>query len=132
VRGSAHLGFATEPVDSGDVFLFHKTTNRGVYERALASRPDCDDVLLWNERGEITETAYANVALEIDGEWLTPPLDSGLLAGTMRGHLLDRGELRETVLMKDDVKRASRIAVINSVSKRAWPPPEAGNVVVVE
>ena len=56
------LGFATEPVDSNDVFLFHKTTNRAVYECALASRPDCGDVLLWNERGEITETAYANVA----------------------------------------------------------------------
>ena len=45
------VGLAPEPVDREDMFLYHKTTRRGVYERARAARPDLDDVLLWNEAG---------------------------------------------------------------------------------
>ncbi len=111
-------GFAREPVDSGNVFLFHKTTHRDMYEAAAASRPDCDDVLLWNRRGEITESTRANVVLELDGELLTPPVASGLLGGTFRGHLLAEGILREAVLTKEDVTRVKSIRLINSV--RRW------------
>ena len=111
------LGFAAEPVDDRNVFLFHKTTHRSVYEHAKASRPDCDDVLLWNQRGEITESTTANVLLNIGGEWLTPPVGSGLLPGAMRAHLLERGEIRETVLTKADLPRAASVALINSVRK---------------
>jgi len=111
------LGFAAEPVDDRNVFLFHKTTHRSVYEHAKASHPDCDDVLLWNQRGEITESTRANVLLNIGGEWLTPPVSSGLLPGAMRAHLLERGEIRETVLTKADLSRAASVALINSVRK---------------
>ena len=111
------LGFAAEPVDDADVFLYHKTTRREVYEHARASRPDCDDVLLWNQREEITETTATNVVLDLDGECLTPPVGSGLLAGTMRGRLLACGEIREAVLTKADVSRAKSIRLINSVRK---------------
>src|SRR5207237_874080 len=45
---------AAAAVDPADPFLFHKTTNRAVYE--AARRPDCDDVILWNGRGEVTES----------------------------------------------------------------------------
>ena len=49
-----------------DDFLYHKTTNRAVYERAR--RPDCDDVILWNPAGEVTETTIANLVVEdVDG-----------------------------------------------------------------
>ena len=43
-------------VRSYDEFLRHKTTRRDVFERALAAHPEAQDVLLWNERREITET----------------------------------------------------------------------------
>lgn len=112
------LDFAAEPVDDRDVFLYHKTTHRAVYERARASRPDCDDVLLWNARGEITETTTANVILEIDGRLWTPPVSSGLLGGTMRASLLADGAIQERVLTKADVARAGSIRLINSV--RQW------------
>ncbi|MEJ2546074.1 MAG: aminodeoxychorismate synthase component I, partial [Calditrichaceae bacterium] len=46
---------AKKPIDSNDVFLFHKTTHRSVYDQARAECPDCDEVLLFNEKGEITE-----------------------------------------------------------------------------
>ncbi|NOZ50733.1 MAG: aminodeoxychorismate synthase component I [Chloroflexi bacterium] len=114
------VGWARQAIDSGDAFLFHKTTRRAVYTQALAARPDCDDVLLTNERGEISETCTANIVLKLDGEWLTPPVASGLLAGTLRQELLARGTLREQVLMPADLRRATEIYAINSV--RGWMP----------
>jgi para-aminobenzoate synthetase/4-amino-4-deoxychorismate lyase len=112
------LGLAIAPVDREDVFLYHKTTRREIYSTARDARPDCDDVLLWNEQGEITETCIANVAVRLDGELVTPPVDCGLLAGTLRAELLDAGVLRERVLRIEDLARGEAMFVFNSV--RGW------------
>jgi para-aminobenzoate synthetase / 4-amino-4-deoxychorismate lyase len=104
-------------VNSSDIFLFHKTTNRKVYEEARASCTDCDDVLLWNERGELTESTIANLVVELDGKRITPPLESGLLAGTFRRALLESGEIQEQTIQLDDLKRCTQIFLINSVRK---------------
>ncbi|MEE4273567.1 MAG: aminotransferase class IV, partial [Thermoanaerobaculales bacterium] len=94
-----------------------KTTNREVYERARASRPDCDDVLLWNERGEVTESTIANLVARIDGELVTPPVSSGLLAGTYRDELLSRGEIAERVIRIEELKETEALYLINSVQR---------------
>ena len=77
-----------------------------------------DEVLLWNERGEVTEATIASLVAEIDGERVTPPVASGLLPGTLRAELLEAGALGERVLLKDDVRRAARLWLINSL--RGW------------
>jgi para-aminobenzoate synthetase/4-amino-4-deoxychorismate lyase len=112
------VGLATQPVDTGEVFLYHKTTQRQVYEAARSSRPDCDDVLLWNQRGELTESCLANLVIELDGQLITPPVACGLLAGTMRAELLATGVIREGVVPVDALARASRVILVNSV--RGW------------
>jgi para-aminobenzoate synthetase/4-amino-4-deoxychorismate lyase len=99
---------AKQPVDSSDRFLFHKTTRRDFYS---------DDVIMWNERGEITESGIANVVVRIDGELVTPPVSCGLLPGTFRAHLLDRGEIKERVITIEEFKNATEIYLINSVRK---------------
>jgi para-aminobenzoate synthetase/4-amino-4-deoxychorismate lyase len=110
------LGLARDPVDADDPFLFHKTTHREVYERALAHRPSgCDDVLLWNERGEITESAIGNVIVERDGGWWTPPLRCGLLPGVGRQELIDGGRVRERVVQVDELDRSEGILLVNAV-----------------
>jgi para-aminobenzoate synthetase/4-amino-4-deoxychorismate lyase len=113
--GVVRLRLADSPVSSEDVFLFHKTTHREVYERAKRAAADCDDVLLYNERGELTETTIANLFLEIDGELLTPARGCGLLAGTYRQQLLNQGRAREAVLTREDLSRADRLYVANAV-----------------
>jgi para-aminobenzoate synthetase/4-amino-4-deoxychorismate lyase len=110
--------FATAPVDSRDPFLANKTTNRVVYDTARNARPDVDDVILTNERGEITEATLANVVAEIDGVRYTPPVTSGLLGGTFRAELLASGQISERVLSRAEVAGASRLWLINSV--REW------------
>ncbi|HEY4722495.1 MAG TPA: aminodeoxychorismate synthase component I, partial [Anaerolineae bacterium] len=108
---------AAQPVDSNDPFLFHKTTRRSVYEAARAARPGYDDVILWNERGEITESTIANVVIDLNGELLTPPLQCGLLPGTYRAWLIDRRVIREQVISIDELRSARRLYLINSVRK---------------
>lgn len=112
------LGIAPAAVDSGDPFLYHKTTHRKVYEEALAACPNCDDVVLWNERGEVTETTIANIVVESGGEHLTPALDCGLLPGTFRARLIEQGSVRESRITLEDLRRAQRIWLVNSV--RGW------------
>jgi para-aminobenzoate synthetase/4-amino-4-deoxychorismate lyase len=111
------VALSGESVRSSDEFLHHKTTHRGVFERALSAQPEAQDVLLWNERGELTETCHGNVVLQIDGRRLTPPLSSGLLPGVFRAHLLDRGEIQEHILPVGSLEAASAIFLINSVRK---------------
>lgn len=112
------IGLARAPVDSSDPFLFHKTTHRTVYDRARQQRPDCDDVLLWNERGELTESTIANLVVKHDGELVTPPITSGLLAGTLRAELLAQGVIREALVTVDDLKAGQQMWLINSL--RGW------------
>jgi para-aminobenzoate synthetase/4-amino-4-deoxychorismate lyase len=112
------LGLAQTAVDSNNVLLYHKTTHRQPYDAARAQRPDCDDVLLYNEHGEITESTLANVVVRFDGNWYTPPVDCGLLPGTYRAWLLDQGRIQERVITLDEIKTAEAIALINAV--RLW------------
>lgn len=112
------IGLAREPVASDTVWLYHKTTRREVYAAARAGRPACDDVVLWNERGELTETTIANLVLDLDGVLVTPPVACGLLPGVQRGWELANGRIQEQVLTRADLARARAIYLINSV--RGW------------
>jgi para-aminobenzoate synthetase / 4-amino-4-deoxychorismate lyase len=109
---------APAAVNSADPLLFHKTTRRDVYEAARAACPGADDVLLWNERCEVTETGIANVVAELGGELVTPPVACGLLAGTYRAWLLEQGKVRERVITLEALKCAEHVFVVNSV--RLW------------
>jgi len=99
---------ATTPIDSSDRFLFHKTTLRDY---------SSDDVVFWNERGEVTESSIANIVIPIDGQLYTPPISSGLLAGTFRNHLLAEGKIKERVITVEELQRADEFFLINSVRK---------------
>ena len=116
----ARLGIAKAPIDPANVFLFHKTTHRVMYTDA--AQPDCDDVVLWNPDKDITETTFCNLVVEIDGRKVTPPVGAGLLAGTFREELLERGEIVEGRVTLDEMKTAPRVWLINSV--REWWPAE--------
>ena len=112
------VAFAREPIDERDPFLFNKTTRRAVHEHARASHPSVDDVILWNRRGEVTESTIANVVAEIDGTRYTPPIECGLLGGTFRAELLEAGTIAHRVISRDEFAAASRVWLINSL--RGW------------
>ena len=102
---------------AADDFIRHKTTRRNAYE-AFKAPPGCLDTLLFNADGELTEFTIGNVAVKLDGRWLTPPLRAGLLPGVMREALLAQGALQEHPLRVEDLVRAQGLALLNSV--RGW------------
>ena len=109
-----------QPVDSRSVWLRHKTTRREPYTTRATRHPEADDVVLVNDRGEVTETTIANLAVRLDGRWWTPPTASGCLPGVERGRLLEIGTLHERVLCVADLHAADDIALVSSL--RGWRP----------
>lgn len=114
----ARFALARRPVDSASLWLYHKTTRRAVYERAAAEAPEAFDVLLWNERHELTEFTRGNVVLEMDSRALTPARRCGLLDGCLRAELIESGQIEESVLTLDDLARATRVWFVNSLRGR--------------
>lgn len=110
---------ATEPINRNDIFHYHKTTNRMIYEQHRQLLKDkYFDVLMWNEKQEITEFSIGNIVLEKDGEKYTPPISCGLLPGTLREHLLLKAKLRERRITLQELDQYTNIWLINSV--RGW------------
>ena len=109
---------AKQPVNSNNPYLHHKTTHREMYERAQAEVPECDDVILINERGEVTESTIANVVMRNGSDLITPPVTCGLLAGTFRQYLLDKGEVVEGIISREALIASEEIYLVNSV--RQW------------
>jgi para-aminobenzoate synthetase/4-amino-4-deoxychorismate lyase len=103
---------------SDDVFLYHKTTNRELYDNEWAACHDTlgsDEVIFLNERGEVTEGSRTNIFARIDGKLLTPSLACGLLPGTFRADMLASKKAEEAVLTLDDLARAETLYLGNSV-----------------
>ncbi len=98
------FALSTVRVNSRDWRLYHKTTRREPHDEALA-RSACEEVVLTNERGELTEGSRTNLFVERDGVWLTPPLSSGVLAGCLRQEMLESSDLKvfEQVLYAEDL-----------------------------
>lgn len=113
------ITFAISRTSSVDIFLFHKTTHREIYERerSRAMEGGYYEVLFCNERGEVTEGAISSVFIRQGDILYTPPLTCGLLPGILRGHLLAGATplVREKVLFPEDLARAEAIYVGNSV-----------------
>ena len=114
---SMKISLANQPVNSNNVFLFHKTTHRAVYENTKKDFPEYDDVLLFNERGELTEFTIGNLVVEMDGKFYTPPISCGVLAGTFREYLIDTGQVEERVIRVDEIEKCGKMLLVNSVRK---------------
>ncbi len=113
------LQLATRALDASDSeFVRHKTTRRAHYDAFTPSDPDVFDTVLWNARGEITECTRGNLALLLDGRWVTPTLDCGLLPGVGRAHWLALGRIQEAVVHVSDLPRVQAVAFVNSL--RGW------------
>ena len=109
------LGLADAPIQRKDFRLRTKTTQRTLYDQNRGVRLDIDDVILFNEDNEITETTIFNLYLKIQGVLYTPALPSGLLPGVYREHLLALGAAKERVLSVQDLSKAEGLYVSNAV-----------------
>ena len=75
-------------------------------------RAGCDDVLI-TSKGLLKDTSIANIALWIEGEWLTPK--HPLLEGTTRSRLLASGFLKARDLDVHTLQNAQKFAIMNAL-----------------
>jgi branched-chain amino acid aminotransferase len=85
-----------------------------------ARRARCDDALLLDARGRITEATSANVFAVLRGTLCTPPLDAGILEGVTRGLLLRLAAAHglrcaERHLRPADLLRASEVLLTSTL-----------------
>ena len=113
------LQLANKPLDdTHSEFVRFKTTRRAHYDAFTPSDATVFDTVLFNARGEVTECTRGNIAVLLDGRWVTPPLSCGLLPGVGRAVHLQSGRLTEAVVRVDDLQRAQGLAFVNSL--RGW------------
>ncbi len=113
------ISLSEERVDSTSPWYFHKTSRRDLFQEefARAQQQGFFDVWFLNEQEELTEGCISNLILCLDGKFFTPPVSSGLLAGTLRQKLLSgkQPQLREKVLTRKDLSQAEALFCCNSV-----------------
>ena len=112
--------FSSRKTDSNSPYLFHKTTQRGLYDDERAGFVDSKgyyEVLFVNEKGEVTEGSYTNIFVRKEGKLITPPVTCGLLPGVLRKYLLQKYPERvgEATMTKKDIEQAEAVYVGNSV-----------------
>lgn len=115
---TVRAALARTPIHSRNPFLRFKTTRREVYEAHSSLVPPGEEVLLYNERGELTEFITGNLVVQLAGRCYTPPLACGVLPGVGRGLALREGHVSERVLTLDDLAQAEAVWHVNSL--RGW------------
>ncbi|BDT69500.1 isochorismate synthase MenF [Comamonadaceae bacterium OS-1] len=119
------LQLADRPLlEAHSEFVRFKTTRRAHYDAFTPTQPGVFDTLLWNTAGEITECTRGNIALRLDGRWVTPPLACGLLGGIGRANALQAGRLEEAVVRVADLPQVEALAFVNSL--RGWLAADLG------
>ena len=96
-------------VNSFNPFLYHKTSIRKQIPK------DVFDEIGINEKDEITEGTFTNIAVQNGENIYTPPVKCGLLNGVLRQKLIKSGKMKEKVLYMDDLKQADKIYCLNSI-----------------
>lgn len=110
---------STKKTNSENLFLYHKTTNRYLYDQEYSrhKRLGFYDTIFCNEKNEITEGAISNIFIRKNNIFYTPPITCGLLDGVYRQRMfiIHKRRVKEKVLFKKDILTADEIYLSNSV-----------------
>ena len=120
-------------INSTDLFLYHKTTRRELYDREWRYYHDtlgASEVIYLNENGELAEGSRTSIFIERDDCLVTPWLAAGLLPGTLRAALIDEGRVVEAQLTIKDVNTAKAVYLGNSVRGLVRAEPLVPQLVV--
>ena len=105
-------------LNSHDLFLYHKTTRRDLYDREWAhffETLGADEVIYLNERGELAEGSRTSIFIKRGDKLVTPQAEAGVLPGVLRQSLLDEGRAVEAVLTLADLNCVEEVYLGNSV-----------------
>ena len=118
-REAARVRFSEKKVRNNNIFLYHKTTSRDLYdeEHEKWRGKGYFDIIFTNKKDEVTEGAISNILIRKGRFYYTPPVDCGLLNGVFRRHLIETKKIpvKEKVLRREDILSADEVFMMNSV-----------------
>lgn len=118
INTSTDIIISNERISSLNKFQYFKTTNRKLYDLELknALNAGYGEVLFLNEYENLAEGAISNVFIKKGNNWLTPPIDTGILDGIYRSYLLSsHRNYFEAELKLDDLLSAKEIIITNAL-----------------
>lgn len=97
--------------------IYHKTMNylTNILAKREAIEAGFDDVVMLNERDEITECSASNIVILKKDKLFTPSQKSGLLLGTTLEILIEKFNIKEEKLTLRELYNASSVFITNSL-----------------
>lgn len=74
-----------------------------------------DDCILFNRKNEITESAVSNLIFLIAGEWVTPPITSGILPGIIRAIAIEDCGVKVRTIHISEIPEVESAFLISSL-----------------
>lgn len=99
-------------LDADEVKYGKKFVDRTGILKLMERKGACEDILMI-QRGHVTDTSYANVALFDGKHWYTPAWP--MLRGTRREQLIQNGSLRPSLIRERDLPNFEKIRLINAM-----------------
>lgn len=116
---NAKARFSKKVTDSKDVFLYHKTTIRELYNSQYnqCRKEGYFDIIFTNEKKQVTEGAVTNIIIKKGKYYYTPPVKCGLLKGVFLKDFCIRKKcfIKEKILYREDILGADEVYMVNSV-----------------
>ena len=99
-----------------------KSCNALIYAIAArqAKKHKWNDALVCNTKGNVIESAIANIFWIKDGIAYTPPLSEGCVAGVMRRYILEKVPVIEKRLHVEELLDADEVFLSNAIKKIRW------------
>lgn len=86
-----------------------------------------DDAIIFNSQNNVTETGLSNIALRLNGVWVTPPISAGILPGVMRAIAIERCGVAVRNIHITEVPESSGVVLLSSL-KIAQPVQQIGEM----
>lgn len=99
-------------VDIDDYQYNHKYKQREKLDAFFRQKQESDDIIMIRS-GKVTDSYYANIALQKEGIWYTPK--TPLLKGTMRAYLISNNKIVEKDIYQKEVKEYKSVSLFNAM-----------------
>ena len=119
----AILGIRDQAVASNGIVEKRYPYDQNLQLLKEAQSAGFDDFLQINSQGYVSETSIANLVLQINGSWITPPLSEGVLPGVMRALLIEKNGVLVRRINSDELLLITDGFVVSSL-KIAQPIAE--------
>lgn len=113
VEEPAQLNFYSQTV-AGSIHKRFPYDDRFALLKA-ASDEGFHDSVLFNNKNEITETATANLILLIDGIWVTPPINAGILPGVVRAIAIEECDVKVRSIHISEIPEVESAFMVSSL-----------------